>query len=440
MRNRLLHDALLAFTEEAAGRLAAEGEDAEIPFELVESRGSRRTSLYCYRPLTGDFIAARFDALAALPTFEPAARALEALDTLDAYLAVRGERRPGGDPGDQPGAALLAFVAAAFEDATAFEFVPDRFERAFAQLESALYESRAVIEVIAPVLALALESPEVPIGEGLSLIRGDALPDAPEAAVWTTVRGHGERPNVLAVLTAEGEGSDSSPAASARLRFRKLLTALRLFDDGGFALGPAAWTRADAGAWRMVMLGGSGRPRGLRLVESEQEDELRAFCNLIAKRTPGGSRGRGGGEVAWALSRFELGCERILPFEALTDYLLALRGLLEPEGPSSGRLAQRLASICAVPAERPALAERVAHAVSLERAVIAGLAPAGSGANALVGELASHLRALLRDVLCGHLEPDLVGVADDILASELDELDDGGDLYADPDERITEPV
>ena len=65
---------------------------------------------------------------------------------------------------------------------------------------------------------------------------------------------------------------------------------------------------------------------------------------------------------------------------------------------------------------RPALAERVAHAISLERAVIAGLAPAEPGADALVDELADHLRALLRDVLCGHLDSDLCGVADDLIA------------------------
>ena len=85
----------------------------------------------------------------------------------------------------------------------------------------------------------------------------------------------------------------------------------------------------------------------------------------------------GSGEVAWALARFEMGCERLAPFEALTDYLLALRALLEPEGPSSGRLAGRLAMICARPEERATLTERTAHAISLERAVIAGLAPAG---------------------------------------------------------------
>ena len=51
--------------------------------------------------------------------------------------------------------------------------------------------------------------------------------------------------------------------------------------------------------------------------------------------------------------RFEMGCERLTPLEALTDYLLALRALLEPEGPSSGRLPERLAVICAAPGTAP---------------------------------------------------------------------------------------
>src|SRR5205807_6045196 len=148
--------------------------------------------------------------------------------------------------------------------------------------------------------------------------------------------------------------------------------------------------------WRPVPFGGSGRPRLLTLIRSEQEDELRAFINLVSRRQPGG------GELAWALGRFEMGCERLAPFEALTDCLLALRALLEPEGPQSGRLAQRLAAMCAEPLDRTALAERTAHAISLERAVIAGLAPAEPGGGELVDELAEHLRALLRDALCGH--------------------------------------
>jgi hypothetical protein len=111
-----------------------------------------------------------------------------------------------------------------------------------------------------------------------------------------------------------------------------------------------------------------------------------------------------------------MGCERVAPFEALTDYLLAMRALLEPEGPASGRLAQRLAVICARPEDRAELAERTARAISLERAVIAGVAPGEAGAHQLVEEVAEHLRALLRDTLCGHLDSDLVSVADELLA------------------------
>ena len=48
--------------------------------------------------------------------------------------------------------------------------------------------------------------------------------------------------------------------------------------------------------------------------------------------------------------------------------------------------------------------------------MIAGLAPAEPGVDALVDELAEHLRALLRDVICGHLDADLRSVADELLA------------------------
>ena len=262
--------------------------------------------------------------------------------------------------------------------------------------------------VVAPLLGIALDrkTTEIALGEGLALVRGDVLDDAPPDAVW----GDAEEAHVLAVLTVAQDRAAPAPVSVARVRFRRTLTALRLFERGGFALGPVAWTRIDAGSWRSVPLGGSGRPRLTRRIPADQEDELRAFCNLVARRTPRG------GETAWALARFEMGCERLAPFEALTDYLLALRALLEPEGPASGRLAGRLAAICARPEDRATVAERTAHAISLERAVIAGLAPAQTGVDALVDELAEQLRALLRDVLCGHLEPDLCGVADDLLA------------------------
>ena len=411
MRNTALHTIIEGFATEAAQELAAEtAEGAEIPFELVETAsGPRgRVPLYCYHPLTGNFISQRLGLLSALPSYPAAARALGCMDGIEAYLRRRGETRLPADHRARADAALEAFLGQVFADRSEFGFDRDRFELAYEELECALYEGQTVTTVIAPVLGTALdrETPELALGGGLSLVRGDAVDGAPAEAVW----GDGEEPNVLAVLTVIQDRSEPAPIPLARARFRRILTALRLFEQGGYALGPVAWTRIDTGAWRWVPLGGSGRPRLEMRIAADQEDELRAFCNLVAKRAPRS------GELAWALARFEMGCERLAPFEALTDYLLALRALLEPEGPASGRLSGRLAAICARPEDRPAMAERVAHAISLERAVIAGLPPAQPGVDALVDELAEHLRALLRDVVCGHLEPDLVRVADDLLA------------------------
>ena len=408
MHNTSLHATLEAFAADAAGQLAAEtASGAEIPFEVIEEPGAR-ASLYCYRPLTGAFIRERLWMLAALPTYAPAARALAALDGVDAYLRQRGEARIPGEARERADAALRALLSCVFAERSEFGFDPVKFEKAYGELERALYEGRCVATVIAPLLGIALESStkELALGDGLSLMRGDAVPDAPAEAVW----GNGDEPNVLAVLTVAHDRTARSPVSAARGRFRRVLTALRLFERGGYALGPIGWTRTDTGAWRTVALGSSGRPRFITFISAEHEDELRAFCNLIARRAPTS------GEVAWALARFEMGCERLAPFESLTDYLLALRAMLEPEGPGSGRLAQRLAAICAKPEERTHLAERTAQAISLERAVIAGLALAEPGVDGLVDELAEHLRALLRDVICGHLDADLRVVADELLA------------------------
>ena len=409
MRDGNLHSALEAFTADAAGQLAAEtASGAEIPFELTASEHRPgRVPLYCYRPLTTDFIHARLGMLAALPTYAPAARALLSLDNVTAYLRQRGEKRIPPEPRDRSEEALRVFLERVFADRSEFGFDPSRFEDAYGELERALYEGRCVTTVIAPLLGVALDSDttELALGDGLSLARGDALADAPADAVW----GDGETPNVLAVLTAGAERT-IGPISIARTRFRRVLTSLRLFERGGYALGPIAWTRTDTGPWRPIPFGGSGRPGFTTVIAAEDEDELRAFCNLVARRAPSG------GEVAWALARFEMGCERLAPFEALTDYLLALRALLEPEGPASGRLAQRLSLICAKPEARGTLAARTARAISLERQVIAGLPPGEEGVDTLIDELAEHLRALLRDVLCGHLDHDLVRVADGLLA------------------------
>lgn len=408
MRNGHLHRRLETFTVDASGRLSVPAPGgAEMPFEVVEQRGGT-TSLYCYRPLTGDFIRGRMGELAVLDSFADAVDVLAGLEATDVYLREHGEDRIPSESRVRASAVLAAFLTQVYADRSEFGFEPAHFETAYSTLEHTLYEGRCTATVIAPLLGVALDpdTTELALGDGLSLIRGDEMSSAPADAVW----GDRDEPNVLLVLSLHQDRATRLPVSQARTRFRRVLTALRLFARGGYAVGPVAWARTDAGAWRPVAIGASGRPRLLTLIPAAREDELRAFCDLVARRLPGA------GELSWALSRFEMGCERLAPFEALSDYLLALRALLEPEGPASGRLAQRLAVICGRPEDHAVLAGRMARAIALEHAIITGLAARDRGSDGLVAELSEHLRAILRDALCGHLDPDLVGLADELLA------------------------
>lgn len=412
MRNRSLHAALAAFAEEAAFALAADTADgADVPFEVVELGGGRREApLYCYRPLTASFIDERLSMLGRLDAYLPAVHALAACGGLDAYLVARGEVQVPAQPRARAEEALRHFLTRVFEETTDFELSPERLARAYEELESLVMEGRAVTEVVAPIMGLALMSDEIPLGDGLSLVRADRCDEAPAEACRPI--GDDDHQVVLARLTWEAAPGDEAPLRHAQVRLRRLLTGLRLYDAAGIVLARTAWTRTGGSPWQPFAIAAGAAPRGVCVVPQAQEDELRAFLSLIARRTPRA------GELAWALGRFELATERPRPSDALTDVLLALRALLEPEGPSSGRLAGRVAALCAIPESRAQVTERIAHLVALERSVVAGVAPEDHALEPLVDELAGWLRALLRDVLCGHLDSDLRAVADELLAEE----------------------
>lgn len=400
MRSQPLHAALSAFVEEASLVLTSGNADgAEVDFELVEEGGRNRTPLYCYRPLVAEFVREHATALERLPSHGPAVRALARHDAVARYLKAAGDRVP-REPGARAAVALDLLLARVFAETTDFTWDPERFAREYARLEETLFAGRTHAAVLVALHGLDVASPEVVLGDGLTLVRADCSDDLPSGA----------DADVLVAFRAEVGAGDADPFAQAGRALRRLLAALRLYDEGGVALGPVAWTRIDDGPWRAVTLGGGGPAHGLVLVEPEDEDELRAFVNLVSRRTPRS------GELAWALARHGMACERATPAEALSDVLLALRALLEPEGPASGLLPERLAALCAVPQERRACAERTAHAVALERAVMTGTAPAVAAVEALIAEQHDHLRALLRDVLCGHLDADLRGLADRLIA------------------------
>jgi hypothetical protein len=253
MRNRALHDALREFALEAAAHLTHELSDGgEIPFDVVEEPGGR-TVLYNYRPLTSEFIGQRWSDLRSLPACGPAADALGS--GAENYLRMQSTAAAADS---EP--ALAAMLERIYEDATSFEFPEERFERVYAEVERALFQNTLRTAIVAPLHGLEMEHDSVDLGDGLFLIAGDKL-DAPPGAVWSDPTGHvehGREPNVLCVLRRDVGADAPLPVGEARIRFRKLLTALRLFKPGGVSFGPLAWARVDEGTWQPTPLGASG--------------------------------------------------------------------------------------------------------------------------------------------------------------------------------------
>ncbi|HEV3048542.1 MAG TPA: hypothetical protein VGY13_14405 [Solirubrobacteraceae bacterium] len=416
MRSTQLQAALTEFVQDAGARLHAEVQGgAEVPFELettTRQRGLTGTSLYCYRALTGEFIAARQGELERLASHAEAARQLAGYEGLDRYLGGVTGAPPGGEPGTRVRAALLALLQDVFEEQSDFELHPERMAAALERLHSSTLAGAGELTLVATLHGMAISTPELRLARGLTIAQPQVLEGLPEGA-----RGSGASADAgvehLVVVLAAGEGDPLPAIARGRAILKDLLRALRLFGDGRVTLGALAWVRVGEGRWGALALGTGGRPHGMLVVTAEQEDELRAFCNLVSRRAPHDN------EIAWALRRFELGCERTNPLEALSDHLLALRALLEPEGPASGLLAGRLAALCATPERRMELTHRALAAQALERELIGGLDAAAEESRharqELAREVSDHLRALLRDVICGHLDANLVAVADRLL-------------------------
>jgi hypothetical protein len=418
MRSLKLETALTELVEETADYLHGEvTAGAEVSFELASQAGHRgQASLYCYRALTGAFIAERQSALERLPSYAEAASLLADFDGLDRYLAGAGVDAARTQGHARARAAIGLLLEDVFEEQTDFDrskiaHHPERVRAALERLEQSAFQSASEVMLVATLHGLTIASPEVRLTQGLTIAHPDTLRGAPEGALAAGAQEPGG--HLLVVLAAEDANPHDAVRGGCEV-LQDLLRALRLFGDGRVTLGALAWARVGAGTWSPLALGTGGRPHGMLVVTAEQEDELRAFCNLVSRRAPHGN------ELAWALRRFELGCERDDAYEALTDHLLALRVLLEPEGPSSGLLAGRLAALCATPEQRVELTERTVAAVALERAAIAGKPLKRARDRELANEISDHLRALLRDVICGHLTPHLASLADELLcASEL---------------------
>ena len=414
MRLRQLRSALHAFCEEAAWQLASDaGDGAEVPFEVVEPAARRDSPLYCYRPLTGDFIRERSGALALLPSHLPAAHALIAAGRLDAYLDAQGVSRV-----CRPGASAPRRRCATSSRASSRTRPTSSSTSSASTPPSA--SSRASSATAAPRTSASRRSSASRCSPTRSRSATACRWCAATRSPRRPTRSAGTPPTAARTRSSSCAGS-RSPATRRRCGEVRVAPAPPADRRCGsttrpaIALGPLGLDahRPAARGSRSRSAPAPARARRLRDPAPSRRTSCARSCRLIARRTPRS------GELAWALRRFELAIERADPAEALTDVLLALRALLEPEGPQSGRLPGRVAALCARrPSRARRLAERVAHAVVAGARGRRGRRARRRASSALADELTGHLRALLRDVLCGHLDPDLRAVADSILAQD----------------------
>ena len=233
--------------------------------------------------------------------------------------------------------AAIGFMVGLWEGKTEFEIAGDRLEGAI----------DAVLSTAAPTDAETTAAGEVivPAGRLPHARRRDRAgrrPDRPRRQRSTTprwtrstpIRGPKGRTGFLAQVSSGVAAV--APAAAVADDLRRALRTMRLFRPGAVGLAAHGWAR-HPGGWERFDTGVT-RPRhgGYRLTGNEA-GELENFSRTLTER---GARLPA---LDWAASRFDLGAERSSLIEALSDYLLALRGLLEGGGPANLGLAARVA-------------------------------------------------------------------------------------------------
>lgn len=426
MRDRMLHESLRSLTFDASyllTQLLADGE--EIPFEVGESSGGAqgrdkiergaRATMFAYRPLTGEFVSSHADQIRALPSFENAAQSLARTRGMIAYLRVQNE--PILDVGELTHARLaaLAFLSAVWKDAEQFDEWGDRFERAYHELESVALAERLVTTVFVPVFGVTLNCETVNLGAGVELLSPEDLDETCANRFSDSVIGA----DSYCAISLDAPSDAPAPLPEIRHSARALLTALRMFKPGSVSLGLTA--HADVGgAWQQVSLPFTGRSRedAWELQEGEDE-ELRQFISAV-RRVERRTR------VSWALKRFEMGLERTVPAEGLTDFLAALRALLEAnDDTGKAALPARVSALCARDSERVHVRAAVEAAFALERLAVDGMISRADRKRLakqppleVIAETERYLRALLHDLVCGYLASDLKKLADEILMAD----------------------
>jgi hypothetical protein len=411
VRDPLLNEALRRLAAEAATRLTtlvASGD--QIPFDVAEQAGPDDAFFHSYVPLTARYVREREAELRLLPAFEPAREAVALAGVAAPYLEQRGENVP-SEPGERAARLLTVFIASLWDGCSEFSLDRDRLESALAVLDAEAGDVDEAEVVVVPIAGLRMPVARLQLPHGAQLVRADSF-EAPIEAMRSEGMGRAAWEPQFLAIAEQGEGADSATAALRQLG--ELISVMRLFKRGGVGLGPHAFAPTGEGRWRRIATGAPApRDGGYRLDEGETAQLIEFAEALEARPDPAGP-------LAWAVRRFELGCERPSPEEGLSDHLLALRAVLDGQGPVGASLPMRAAALIADGStDRLGARERVEAALELERAQMSDAA--AREAAELATWVEESVRRILRDAALGEIGADLNEAADEtLIATGLD--------------------
>ncbi|HWW68109.1 MAG TPA: hypothetical protein VNY83_09020 [Solirubrobacterales bacterium] len=404
MGDFLLNEALKRLATEAATRfssLVASGD--QIPFDVAEDAGPD-SPFYRYLPLTARYVAEREGEMRSLPAFGPACDAVEEAGVAAPYLEARGEAVP-AEPGERSARMLTSFIASLWDGSTEFSLDRARLDNALAVLDAEARDVHEADVLIVPIVGLRMAPARLQLPHGVRVVRAEQI-DAPIEAMRSEGMGRAAwEPQFLALAEQSGEPGGVEEAVH---QLRELISVMRLFKAGGVGLGPYAFAPTGEGRWRRVATGAPAtRPGGYRLNEEEAGELAELASALEARPDPDGA-------LAWAVGRFEMGCERESALEGLSDHLLALHAVLEGHGPVGASLPMRVSALISDESlDRVEARRQVERAMELERSLMNGaFVREGLG---LASWIEEGVRRMLREAALGELGTDISTAADETL-------------------------
>jgi hypothetical protein len=351
MRSPALYDVLRRYCLGAFAALTAELDaGSELPFAFEEHGSYGRPTLYEYRPLVRGFVESR---AARLAEREDARQALEELQREPA-AAIFARAHAGPKPNVDRAlytTILVPLLVRTAEDCGGFDWDDRAFDRAYLELEEALFGEGHGYAAVAPLVGISVGE-QVELGNGIRIrtaATGELSAHWPEASALLPAR-FGREPDRLAVLElVRSLGSDGEPP-DAPAEVADVITALRLATAAPVAVGPVVFERLD---WRPFGIRpalpiAATRPPG----EPTRLDRFRG--GVAAELLPRLGCVEDDHELAEALDRWELSLFQAEPFrsEQLRSALASATGCGDGAWAASLRASVLLAD---APDERVAL-------------------------------------------------------------------------------------